>query len=95
MRIRPFRIPKQVVLPGLIVQVKVVVPGEMDEDGDVLESKGGDFGYDPDTKKAVIRLASDLTLPEARYTLVHELQHVMTDYLHVGIKRYPEWFKVV
>jgi Zn-dependent peptidase ImmA (M78 family) len=84
-RLYPFKIPKQVVLPGLVVQVRVVEPGSIDEDGDVCASKSGDFGYDPNTKKATIRLASDLTKEEARYTLIHELQHVMTDYLHVAL----------
>lgn len=85
MRLYPFKVPKQIVLPGLVVQVKVVPPGSVDEDGDVCPSKSGDFGYDPNTKKAVIRLADDLTVEEARYTLLHELQHVMTDYLHVAL----------
>jgi Zn-dependent peptidase ImmA (M78 family) len=85
MRIVPFKIPKQVVLPGLVVQVKVVEVGAVDEDGDVCQSKGGDWGYDPNAHKAVIRLAKDLTTEEARYVLLHELQHVMIDYLHVGL----------
>jgi hypothetical protein len=93
-RLYPFKIPKQVVLPGLVVQVRTVKPGEVDEDGDECPSKSGDFDYDPKTKKAVIRLADDLTLEEARYTLIHELQHVMTDYLHVALIT-PGFLKVI
>lgn len=94
MRLYPFKVPKQVVLPGLVVQVRVVPPGNVDEDGDVCASKSGDFGYDPDTKKAVIRIAADLTKEEARYVLIHELQHVMTDYLHVALIT-PGFLKVL
>jgi Zn-dependent peptidase ImmA (M78 family) len=92
-RLYPFRIPKQVVLPGLIVQVRVVPPGEVDQDGDGCPSKGGDFFYDPETRRALIRIANDATKEEARYILIHELQHVMTDYLHVALST-PGFLKV-
>ena len=90
MRVLPFKIPKQIVLPGLIVQVHVVPPGHQDDEGDTLLSKYSDWDYDPIRQRAVVRIASDLTLPGQRYALIHELQHILVDYLHCALKYHPE-----
>ena len=93
MKIVAFRIPKQIVLPGLVVQVKRVKPALPGEPGP--ESKEADFDYSASDGTWVIRLADDLTIAEARYSLIHELQHVMTDFLHVAILKHQDLFKII
>jgi len=36
----------------------------------------------------------DMTLAMKRYALMHELQHVMVDYLHMALKYHPELVEV-
>jgi len=93
-RVKPFRIPRQIVMPGIVIHVHVLHPGHVDDEGDELPSRQADFHYDPFTGACRIRIASDLTLPEQRYALLHELQHFMTDYLHVAIKYHADLVKV-
>ena len=88
MKIRPFRIPKSIVLPGMVVRV-VQLPRESVE----LGGDGGGWAYDvPDGTgpAATIYIDRALALDKKRYTLVHELQHVMVDYLHMALKYHPE-----
>lgn len=85
MFVKPFRIPKQVVLPGLVVQVRKVPRKEIESDGCWV--------YDPKENEAVIMIASDLSHPVQRYTLLHELQHVCVDLLDQAIERSPKYFK--
>jgi len=94
MKVRPFRIPKQIVVPGVVIHVIVVPPSHKDvDDGNVLNASG-DFDYNPQTGKCLIRINSTLSRAEQRYTLLHELQHFMVDYLHVALHHNPRWFKV-
>lgn len=87
MKIKAFRIPKQIVLPGLVVQVRQV--GASD---DVLDKATGAWYYD-ETGVAVILLNKRKSLAVQRYTLLHEMQHVMVDLLDQAIERYPRAFQ--
>lgn len=87
MRIKSFRIPAQVVLPGLVVKVRQVAPSELD-----LGGGSGAWVYDEDGL-ALILLNKRKSLAVQRYTLLHELQHVMIDYLDQSIERYPKAFQ--
>ena len=75
MKVRSFRIPKAIVLPGLVVSVH-----EDDAASPILEGSDGDWRYD--AASAVITLDRALTIERKRYILLHELQHVLTDYMH-------------
>jgi Zn-dependent peptidase ImmA (M78 family) len=75
MKVRPFRIPKAIVLPGLVVAIR-----EDDAASPILEGADGDWRYDE--RQAVITLDRALPIARKRYILLHELQHVLTDYMH-------------
>jgi Zn-dependent peptidase ImmA (M78 family) len=77
MKIRRFRIPTHIVLPGLLVNVKQVMGKESD-----LELQGADATWDYDDTTAVIRLRKNLPIKRKRYLLLHELIHVIADYHH-------------
>ena len=77
MKVRPFRIPKSIVLPGLVVTVR-----EDEATGPVLEGADGDWRYDEPDGAATITINRALPLERKRYILIHELQHVLVDYLH-------------
>jgi len=81
-KIRQFRIPKSIVLPGLVVTVKEV--SNADADGDC-----GWWSYDEEND-ATIYINNSYSMPVRRYTLYHELQHVMTDLIDQGIERFPQ-----
>lgn len=87
MKIKTFRIPTQVILPGLVVKVRQVAPSELD-----LAGGSGAWVYDEDGL-ALILLNKRKSLAVQRYTLLHELQHVMVDYLDQSIERYPRAFQ--
>lgn len=87
MRIVPFRIPKQVVLPGLVVQVRQVTARE-------LPDSDGDWQCDMETGEALIRLRRHLSLTHKRYILLHELQHVLTDYTDAALTSHSQHFRV-
>ena len=92
MKIRPFRIPQSIPLPGLLIRVKVLPRGSPELGGD-----DGTWIYNrpyDSPPSATIYIASQLTLPEKRYTLVHELGHVWWDYLHMALKFHGDLFKV-
>lgn len=74
-KVRPFRIPNAIVLPGLLVAVR-----EDDAESTALEGADGDWNYDE--RAAVITLNRALPIERKRYILLHELQHVLTDYMH-------------
>lgn len=87
MKLRPFRIPKNIVLPGVVVHVQVF-PRESPQ----LEGDGGSWSYDEPNgagPSASIYIAQDLSLPVQRYTLIHELGHVTWDYMHMALKYFP------
>lgn len=91
MKVRPFRIPKSIPWPGLLIRVEEVTRDEPrlphECCGSDCVTKGtlgaGDDGeWEYGEGKAVIRIYKGLTLPEKRYTLMHELGHAHVDYLH-------------
>ena len=85
MKIVPFRIPKQVVLPGLVVQVRTAPTKE-------IEGNTGLWLYNEDGT-ALILLNASKSLAVQRYTLLHELQHVMTDYVDQALERYGRFIR--
>jgi Zn-dependent peptidase ImmA (M78 family) len=87
MKIKSFRIPEQVILPGLVVTVRQVAPSALDLGGGT-----GAWIYNEEGM-AVILLNKSKSLAVQRYTLLHELQHVMVDYLDQSIERYPRSFQ--
>lgn len=84
MRVRPFRIPKQVVLPGLVVQVRLWMRHTPELEGDAAA-----WQYDGDGK-AIIYIVADLPIEVQRYLVIHELGHVMWDYMHVALISHPD-----
>ena len=93
MKLRPFRIPKHVVMPGLVIHVKVCSRASKELEGDdgAWAYDGPDGGSPP---SATMYIAAELTLPEQRYTLIHELGHVWWDYLHMALKYHSDIVKV-
>jgi Zn-dependent peptidase ImmA (M78 family) len=96
-RIKPFRIPKAIVLPGLAIQVEMV-PRKTLRDAkpcdhcgrEVAEDEGNDADWQYDGNGlARIRISSRAPITRKRYLVLHELQHVMTDYLHMAIQNHP------
>lgn len=75
MRVKPFRIPETIVLPGLLVYVRQVPASDP-------ELQGADATWDYDDTNAVIRLRKSLAIKRKRYLLLHELFHVIADYMH-------------
>ena len=76
----------------MVVRI-MVIPRASEE----LGGDGGGWAYDAPGgpgPSATIYLASDMTLAMKRYTLMHELQHVMVDYLHMALKYHPELVEV-
>ncbi len=76
MKVKAFRIPKQVVLPGLLVVVHQVPPGHDDLGADA------DATWDYDEDKAVITICKSLSIRRKRYLMWHELGHVLWDLMH-------------
>jgi hypothetical protein len=92
MRIKPFRIPKYICLPGL--RIAVLMRAHDDEE---IEGCKGTWDYDPDTKYARIRINETLSIKQQRYILLHELQHVIADYLGCAIdprQKHSRYFEV-
>lgn len=89
MKVKLFRIPKQIVLPGLLVTVRQLPP-----DNPALgrtpacracgsqESDGADATWEYDETTAVININRKCSIRRKRYLVIHELGHVMWDYLH-------------
>lgn len=75
MRVRRFRIPEHIVLPGLLVKV-IQVPGSDPE------LQGADATWDYDDTTAVITIRKNQPIKRKRYLLLHELIHVIADYHH-------------
>lgn len=75
MKVKPFRIPKQIVIPGLLVTVK-----QLAADHEDLE--GADATWDYDESHAVINLRRSASLRRKRYLVYHELGHVLWDLMH-------------
>jgi Zn-dependent peptidase ImmA (M78 family) len=75
MKIKAFRIPKQVVIPGLTVSVRQAPRN----DPDLL---GADATWDYDENKATIVICQALSIRRKRYLLWHELVHALLDLIH-------------
>lgn len=88
MKIKPFRIPAQVVLPGLMVRVYV-----KPRKGPELDGNTATWEYD-DKGTANIYIASDIPIRRKRWALLHELQHVMVDYPDLALTDHPKHFHV-
>lgn len=78
MKVRPFRLRKSYVLPGVVIHVAVKKREDME--GDM-----GWWDYDEETSSGRIAIAADLTTRERRYVLLHELQHALVDILDVAL----------
>jgi hypothetical protein len=88
-KLKPFRIPKTIVIPGLVIRVKHVP-----RSGPELEGDDGAWAYDVGTGEATIYIASDLTkMARQRYVLMHEMDHMWTDYIHVALSYYRDLFE--
>lgn len=79
-------IPKHVKLPGCRVTVKVVSAKE----NHILDGCDGTTTYSREHDRCVILIDGTLDLPTQRYTLLHELQHVMVEVLDIMLEHYPE-----
>lgn len=86
MRIVAFRIPSQVVLPGLVVQIRRATGRHHMLDGD-----SGAWEYN-ERGLARIWINSSRPLRRQRMTLLHELQHVLTDYMDQAMENHPGIF---
>jgi hypothetical protein len=82
-KVKPFRIPKQIVLPGLLVTVRQVAAN--DPALGVGDGIFGDATWDyeeGDGGKAVISIRKSAPLRRKRYLVWHELGHVLWDLMH-------------
>lgn len=75
MKVKPFRIPRQIVIPGLLVTVRQLPADHKDLDG-------ADATWDYDDDRAVINVCRSLPIRRKRYLVWHELGHVILDLLH-------------
>lgn len=90
MTIKPFRIPKHVVLPGIVVRV-----ARAPRVGPVLNGDDSAWLYHEPAAAATIYIADDLKeVAKQRYALIHELGHVWWDYFHVALQNHPDIIKV-
>jgi Zn-dependent peptidase ImmA (M78 family) len=69
------RIPRNIPLPGFPVKVKLV------REGVLVKDSNADSDYGP--SGGIIRIRKSLPLKMQRYCLVHELQHLLIDFLHI------------
>lgn len=89
MKIRPFRIPKSIPLPGVLIRVDREA-----RDSRSLEGDDASWLYDNPDGAARIVLASDIRdVARLRFLLYHELAHVVNDMTLVALKDYPDLFK--
>ena len=80
MKVKAFRIPKQVVLPGLLVSVhQVPATHKSLDNGDGTFS---DATWTYDDRTAVISVRRSAPLRRKRYLVWHELGHVLWDLMH-------------
>lgn len=89
MKIRPFRIPKWIPLPGVVVRVVQAERG-----GPELAGDDAGWVYDSPDGAATIFLAKDIrSAARLRYLLYHELLHVLNDMMLVALRDYPDLFQ--
>ena len=79
-------IPKRIKLPGCHVTVKVVSAKE----NHVLDGCDGAAVYSHEHDRCVILIDGTLDLPAQRYTLLHELQHVLVEVLDIMLEHFPQ-----
>lgn len=89
MKVKLFRIPKLIPLPGLLVTVR-----QLPRDHPALAKApacrhcgrgaedGADATWEYDDDSAVINICKTLSIRRKRYLVIHELGHVLWDYLH-------------
>lgn len=87
MNVKPFRIPQSIVLPGLVVGVSEVPPSD-----EHLDGADGSWHYDEVGAPRVF-INSQMALTRKRYILLHELHHVIVDYLHMAMQQHPDKVK--
>jgi Zn-dependent peptidase ImmA (M78 family) len=91
LKVKAFRIPRQVVIPGLVVTVR-----ERPVNHEDLDGAKAIWDYDPEGR-AVITIREDLPIEKKRYLLLHELQHLTIDYLAMAIdpdQKHSKHFRV-
>lgn len=76
MKISRFRIPKSISLLGLRVSVRQLPDSDMTADAS--------WEYDSEGA-AVIFIRKSLSIKRKRYLLVHEMGHVILDFMHEGL----------
>lgn len=86
-KVRPFRIPRNIVLPGLVVGVTEAV-----SDDACLDGADGAWRYGLDGSPRIF-INQGMKLTRKRYILLHELHHVIVDYLHMCMQDHPNLVK--
>jgi Zn-dependent peptidase ImmA (M78 family) len=86
MRVRRFAIPSSVQLPGTLVRVRLENPNHVN-----LQGAYGSWEYDTNGL-AVVYINKKKPIKLQRYSLLHELQHVMVDYLDQAIEKHSHIF---
>jgi Zn-dependent peptidase ImmA (M78 family) len=79
-KVKAFRIPKAIIIPGLLVAVRQVSPTH-----EALSNGDGTYAdatWDYDTDHAVISVRKNATIRRKRYLVWHELGHVLWDLMH-------------
>jgi hypothetical protein len=89
MKIRPFRIPKAIPLPGVVIRVARAPRKDRKLEGD-----DASWAYDSPDGAATVYLAADIkSVARLRYLLYHELGHVINDMALVALRDYPDLFQ--
>jgi hypothetical protein len=81
-----WEIPKRIVLPGVRARVRLVPEAEIERRG----SGCGLWVYSYDEQYATIFINQDMPVEVQRYTLLHELQHLLIELLDVMVEKLPE-----
>jgi len=83
LHITAFRIPRMIHLPGVVIQVRLVDPDE-------IEGQSAQWDYDAATGEARIRIDQHMPLAVKRYLLYHELQHVLVDLIDIALEYHSD-----
>lgn len=90
MKIKPFRIPTHISLPGILIRVD-----RAPREGSVLEGDNAAWIYDNPDGEARVILAQDIKeVAQLRWLIYHELPHIGNDMQLVALRDYPDLFKV-
>jgi len=82
-KLAAFRIPTRIHLPGVVIQVRLVDPDE-------IEGQSAQWDYDAATGEARIRIDQHMPLAVKRYLLYHELQHVLVDLIDIALEYHSD-----